>query len=160
MKLGLLSDTHGHQEGVERAVDRFAAQNVDTVLHAGDITRAQHIFSLAASVEVLHLVRGNCDVRFDVNELGPHHSGVVIHGTEGIVDLADRRIGLTHGHLDSSFRNLRSAEVDLIVHGHTHRRRDETERGIRHLNPGAVKPPDSSAAVLDLNSEKLSFFNL
>jgi putative phosphoesterase len=68
-----------------------------------------------------------------------------------IIDIEDARIFMTHGHYFSSFTEYVSNKklvafgkehnVDLILHGHTHVKKDDVLDGIRILNPGSLSDP-------------------
>jgi putative phosphoesterase len=157
MKLGLLSDTHGRGDLVEGVVEFFAEEDVDEIIHAGDVTRVTHIETLFELDVPTHLVYGNCDYNQESFQQASKNSPLVLHGTADLIEANGSRLGVTHGHFDRLFDELRDQDPDYIVHGHTHERRDEGQGGIRYVNPGSVKPANSSAAVLDTESDELTF---
>lgn len=159
MQIGLVSDTHGCVDLVETLTGRFLEVGISTVLHAGDVTRLAHLDPLLNEMNRVELVRGNCDRRLQGPEEWEHK--VTIHGRQAVFEFDEQVVGLTHGHLDSALRALRTQEnLNILVRGHTHERRDEVDRGIRHVNPGAVKPPNPSAALYDTESREVSFLDL
>lgn len=160
MKLGLLSDTHGRDDLVEGVVDFFDEENVDEMIHSGDVTRVTHIEALFELDVPVHLVYGNCDYNQESFRQASERTPLVLHGSADLLGANGARLGVTHGHYDRLFDELREEEPDYIVHGHTHERRDETLEGIRYVNPGSVKPANSSAAVLDVETEDLTFRDL
>lgn len=160
MKLGLISDTHGQTSHLRDAVRHFREQGVEVVIHCGDVTQPEHlepVFELSVPV---HLVFGNMDRQrrdFSSRDDGDQFQ---CHGKGGVVTLNGVRVGFTHGHLDSEVRRLQDEELDYLLLGHTHQRRDESSGNLRIINPGSVKPPRSSAALLDLTSDSLTLFDL
>ncbi len=126
MIIGLISDTHGHLSRTISAANAFRSQNVEAILHAGDVGDESILNELAALGVPVHAVSGNCD--FDLN--CPHFLDLT---------LGDRRFALIHGHDEILLRNtLRSEKFDYVITGHTHQRRDEHIGRTRVINPGAI----------------------
>ncbi len=71
---------------------------------------------------------------------------------------------LLHGHDTSLLRQLvRSGEYGLILHGHTHRRRDDRYGSTRVINPGAlggIQYEPRSVCILDLPEGEIRFIEL
>ncbi|HIA72082.1 MAG TPA: YfcE family phosphodiesterase, partial [Phycisphaerales bacterium] len=58
-------------------------------------------------------------------------------------------------------RFLDDPSIDVIVHGHTHEKRDEMVNNTRCINPGALHhAPVYTVAVLDTSSDSLTFHEL
>lgn len=160
MLLGLISDTHGYQDLVGEATGRFADRGVDRILHTGDVTQVQHIHPLLELDCPFHLVYGNCDFNTTGFEQAEAHGQLTCGGSGETLRLDGQSIALTHGHHDRILQDLLSDQPDYLIHGHTHERRDETVKGTRVLNPGAVKPPNPSVATLDLETDEVTFYEL
>lgn len=160
MKLGLISDTHGQISQLRDAIRHFKENGVELVIHCGDVTRPEHLEPVFDLSVPIHLVFGNMDRQR--REFPNRNNGDLLqcHGTGGILELEDLRVGFTHGHLDSEVRRLKDEQPDYLFLGHTHQRRDETAGNLRIINPGSVKPPRSSAAILDLSANSLTLFDL
>lgn len=159
MTIGLISDTHGQKSYTDRAVDVFREQTLDRIIHCGDVTKVKHLSPLLALDTPIHLVFGNMDRRKrefqDVADTGAFS----LHGSEGQIDINDHTVAFTHGHMDSSIRQLRD-DADYLIRGHTHERSDETWKQCRIINPGSVKPPNPSVATLDPDTDELTFHDL
>lgn len=145
MKVGLLSDTHGHLD--PRIPELF--RGVDHILHAGDIGHDGIIADLSLVAPVT-AVLGN-------NDIGMHY-----RETE-VVELAGRRFLVHHivqpSHLhDRLARSVSHHRPEFVVFGHTHLRHDSVVDGVRFLNPGYCGRPrfaqDRSVAVLELGTEE------
>jgi len=137
MKLGVVSDTHGHVPNTRAAVNMLAAFEVDVVLHCGDIGAAD-IVPLFESWPT-HFVLGNVDYGSkdlveEIGRCGQHH-----HGRFGQLELADVRIAWLHGD-DSRLleQTIRSGEHQLVCHGHTHVAEQRLVGKTIVLNPGAL----------------------
>ena len=119
-KLGLIGDTQGRYR-VERLLafvaERFAA--VDEVWHAGDWQRPEVLDGLRALGKPLTVVNGNApdDARFPMQ---------VRRRIEGL------EVGMVHRPPKKG--DAWAAELDVCIHGHTHRWRDETIGRTRFIN--------------------------
>lgn len=160
MRLGLLSDTHGSVEQVETTRAIFESEQPDALVHTGDVTRVEHIQTLLDLGLPFHLVFGNCDYQTQSFQQAEGSVPLVLHGSADILEYDGKLLGMTHGHYDRTFDELREENPDYIVHGHTHERRDEEMDDIRYINPGSVKPPDSSVAILDTETDELKFLDV
>jgi hypothetical protein len=135
MKLGILSDSHDNLPALVRIVERFNAENVDLVLHAGDFVSpftAVPLSKLRASLvgvfgnndgDRLHLTR-----RFD--GIGTLHPGYHVFDVDGL------RAVLMH-EPKSIDALVASGAYDLVVYGHTH------EVVVRPGRPAVVNPGEA-----------------
>jgi putative phosphoesterase len=144
--LGVISDTHLYRSPMPSGAME-ALEGSDMILHAGDILEMAVLRELEAIAPVV-AVAGNMD-HGDVLEALPK---------KRIIDLAGRRVGLTHGsgapfHISSRLRREFEG-VDVIVFGHTHQAYNREEDGIYFFNPGSptdrVFAPYRSVGRLEL----------
>lgn len=159
MKIGLISDTHGQNSYTERAVEVFRDQDVERIIHCGDVTKVKHLSPLLELGLPLHVVFGNMDRRKREFEDVADTGAFQLHGSEGQMDVDGKTISFTHGHMDSSIRRLRK-ESDFLIRGHTHEREDNEWKQCRILNPGSVKPPNPSVAILNPEENEVDFHDL
>jgi putative phosphoesterase len=150
MRLGVVSDTHGHVEHTRVAIRMLTSLGVDRVLHCGDI----------GSVAVVGLfapwptdfVFGNCDA--DRRELAAaiEAAGKTCHGEFGALELESKRIALIHSDDRGRFQQIiRSGEWDLVCYGHTHVAAVEHFGPTLALNPGALyRANPHSLAIVEL----------
>ncbi len=129
--IGVISDTHGllRREALE------ALQGSELILHAGDIGPSDIIEQLRAIAPV-HVVRGNCDH-------GPWAQA--LPETE-VVSVGDTDIYMIHdlGLLDL---NPSTAELAVVIYGHSHQPKVEERDGVLYLNPGSAGPKRFSLPV-------------
>ena len=148
MRVGVVSDTHGHVPYTRAAVERLAEQAVEMVLHCGDI----------GSPEVVPLfqrwptrfVFGNVDRNERALRQAIEAAGQTCHGRIGELTLAECRIALVHSDDHLLFRRtIAGGEYDLVCHGHTHVAEHHREGRTLVLNPGALyrASPHSLAIV-------------
>jgi putative phosphoesterase len=156
MKLGLLSDTHGHQSRTTAALRLLRDQGVNQLIHCGDIGSDLVLDLLLEQQETglpVTVVPGNVD------EWDP---GLLRYGRSLGFDLtlvarlhvASVSIAVHHGHHPDLMQSLTEEnELDLLFTGHTHVARDETVGTVRVINPGAVyRAQVPSVAVLNLDN--------
>ena len=136
MKILVMSDSHGNDVYVAKALDR--EWPVDAVLHLGDFQEDEDEFALILAGEdvPLYLVKGNCDYYASVPE-------------DRILELAGHRILMTHGHrcrVGHGIQELAhialSCNCSIALFGHTHRPEiDDSIPGLLILNPGSIALP-------------------
>lgn len=129
MRIGVLSDTHGHLD--PRVLAIFAG--VERIFHAGDIGGMEVIAQLEALAPVV-AVRGNGDG----SRLLDRYPEVEVRWIEG------KKILLTHiGDPPELLHPLLDGErplesFDLVIHGHTHSPEVRERHGTLFFNPGAA----------------------
>jgi putative phosphoesterase len=146
MKIGVISDTHGH---LDPRVEKIFS-DVDHILHAGDIGYASIILELQLIAPVT-AVLGNCD----------DNIGYPLFQT---IDLAQRKFLVHHIVSPREWSDPLKARIvkdqpHVVVFGHTHRKSAETVRGVFFFNPGYAGKPklgaERSVALLHLDNEKI-----
>ena len=150
MRIGVISDTHGHLQNTRAAVRMLEALEVEAVLHAGDIGSGDVVKLLAAWPA--HFVFGNCDFDTDHLRASIEQAGLTCHGRFGDIALSGRRIALLHSDDSRRFQQVReSGDYDLVCYGHTHRAEQHREGKTLVLNPGALyRATPHSLAVVEL----------
>ncbi len=134
MKLGVISDSHDHMTMIQKAVDLFNKEEVDLVLHGGDMISpitADYFKGLKAKMvgvfgnndgEKLYLVKrfeGIAELYQDFVEL----------------ELGGKRVLLMHEPKFLESLAL-AAKYDIIIYGHTHKVDIRKENGPLLINPG------------------------
>ena len=152
MRIGVVSDTHGHVLNTLAGVRILESLDVELVIHCGDISSAE-IVSLFAPWPT-HFVFGNVDDDRRGLEAAIKAAGKVSHGRFGSLELEGKKIAFLHGHDTSLLRQTTSSgEYDLVCHGHTHVARRVKEGRTLVLNPGALfRATPHSVAYVELPS--------
>jgi putative phosphoesterase len=162
MKIGVVSDTHGHIANTLAAARMLEALEVEAVLHCGDIGSPE-IPKLLAAWPV-HFVFGNCDHAYEEDDLRAaiEAAGLTCHGRFGEIELAGRRIALIHSDDARLFRQVISGgKYDLVCYGHTHEAEFHREGKTLVLNPGALyRANPHSIAVVDLTTMQVEIVNV
>ncbi|MFN0022022.1 MAG: YfcE family phosphodiesterase [Pirellulaceae bacterium] len=150
MRLGIVSDTHGHVLNTLAAIRMLETLGVDEVLHCGDIcsTVIPGLFTRWPT----HFVFGNCDPNEAELSLAIGAAGQRCHDRFGDITLAGRRIALIHSDDARLFRKtITSDQFDLVCYGHTHEAEQHHEGKTLVLNPGALyRANPHSIAIVEL----------
>jgi putative phosphoesterase len=160
VRIGVVSDTHGHYGNTREAVQRLAEWEVAEVLHCGDIGSPELVPLFARWPT--HFVFGNVDRDHAGLRQAIEQAGQTCHGLIGHRLIAGRRIVFLHGDDARLFRQtVKSGEWDLVCYGHTHRPAWRQEAGTWLLNPGALyrARPHALAVVEvpDFNVQSITF---
>lgn len=133
MKIVVLSDTHSDSINSlpKKLIDKLS--NSEMIIHSGDFTGHQLVEDLR-KLGTLRAVYGNIDgpeVRTKLPEIDT-------------IEIEGFRIGINHpaegGAPNTIEQRIRKRfdKVDVIVHGHSHRTKNETKDGILWFNPGSA----------------------
>lgn len=150
MRIGVVSDTHGHADLTRNAIRMLQSLEVEAVLHCGDIgsTEVVELFSDWPT----HFVFGNCDYNQAELQTAIESAGQTCHGLFGEIELAGAKIALLHSHERNRFRNaIEGGEYRLVCYGHTHLKAIDQHGPTMVLNPGAIyRANPHSIAVVEL----------
>jgi putative phosphoesterase len=123
MRIAVLADTH----------NRFPAtlprrlRGADEIWHLGDVCAPGTLVEFERLGLPLRVVMGNCDAHPWPLSLDLDRGGVRFH----LVHIPPSRA---------------PADAKVVLHGHTHVPRDETDAaGVRWLNPGCITRPNQGA---------------
>lgn len=156
MLIGIISDTHDRLTRTTSAIKLLHEAGVETIIHCGDISSAS-ILALFAGTP-LYYVMGNNDDDAELRQASQQLGHLHYLGQGEIIELAKKRIGVTHGHLYRMVNELLSEKPDYLFTGHTHCATNEINRGVRCINPGALhRAGEYSIATLNLVTEELRF---
>jgi len=150
MRLGIISDTHGHVELTRPAVRMLESLDAEAVLHCGDIGSIAVVELFAAWPT--HFVFGNCDDGTEAFAAAIRRAGHTCHGLFGDLEFDGVRVALLHSHDRRKFRQvIDSGEYGLVCYGHSHVAAIDRRGKTVVLNPGAIyRAEPHSIAVVDL----------
>jgi len=135
VKIGVISDTHisDKSKHVPRVIlDAF--NQVDLIIHAGDLVSLGVIEELESVCSKVVVVAGNMDQEA-VKKKYP---------VKQVLEIFDYRVGLMHGsgaplNLIELLKGAFKEDVcDLIIFGHSHKPINERMGGILFFNPGSA----------------------
>ncbi len=162
MRIALMADTHNSYGRIKSAAARLRADGIRTILHAGDLTGAA-VLPYLADFD-LWLASGNMDEIGLVEAVNAQH-GPGRYAEFHHLELGGYSIALLHGNDTARLQQaIRSGTYGYVIHGHTHRRRDERIGNTRVINPGSLARPldgnDAAYAVLDLETGDLWYVRI
>lgn len=166
MRIGLVSDSHGKRGTLKNALDLLVANDIDAVVHCGDICCASCLRLLDKLDVPAWLVAGNMDRGLSDLDRAVAQSNVTFSYSSVEVPLEDGEyLVATHGHDDALLDSLiTGGHFPYVCHGHTHRARDERSGSVRVICPGALSGPRypsfPTAALLDTGEERVTFFDI
>ncbi len=131
----VLSDSHGRDENVERAMKQ--AGRFDLLVHLGDVGYGYQRLEASTPAAVL-MIAGNNDYALDlpasrVFPLGPHRV-LAVHGHRQQV----------HFGTSALERSAIQNNCDIVMFGHTHVPFIRQDENLTLLNPGSISLPRQS----------------
>tara|TARA_B100001287_G_scaffold99278_1_gene83514 strand:+ start:19 stop:507 length:489 start_codon:yes stop_codon:yes gene_type:complete len=135
LRIGLTGDTHNNLKNVAKICDIFNCQNLDFVIHTGDISLPKTLYAFDDLNVPLKGVFGN-------NDQGEREDLIKVCAEKDFLfkDILEIQISdenslfVVHDPNDIEDRFYKSGNI--IVHGHTHRFRDEIYKDTFIFNPG------------------------
>ena len=154
MRIGVVGDTQDQMTNVDKIVSLFREARVERVVHTGDITRPSVLERFARLDIPLLGVFGNNDLTEREHlTLHAERFGMDLTDPPRTIDWADRRILVVHDP-ESTPASLPD-DLDLVLHGHTHRHRLEQRGETLIFNPGecaGFMPGRNAVGLVDLVS--------
>ena len=136
MLVGVVSDTHNNISNIKSIIDIFNKQKVDLVIHTGDISKPDTLKIFSDLNSPMMGVFGNNDrIESGLEEVCREYKFNFKEPPLSIV-LENRNIAVFHEpEIIQEYLN-NNENIDIIIHGHTHRYREEEIDGIIYFNPG------------------------
>jgi uncharacterized protein len=160
MRIGILSDIHGHQRRLLSALEVLSERQVSAVVVCGDLGSGEVLRTLGQSGLRAYAVAGNVDHHEANLEQAAAEAGVTFDWNSVEIDIGGgRRLAATHGHLHLLEELIASQAFPYVCHGHTHRLADSRRGLVRVINPGALHHPRQphypTFVILDTDSDQL-----
>lgn len=170
MKTIVVSDIHGANDSIDALESATKFHNITNVICCGDflyhgprnpLPNTYDPKTVASRLNDMHInitaVRGNCDAEVDQMVLAEYD----IMETYKIINLNDKKLCLTHGHIYNPDNLVE--DTDIILYGHTHipvAKKDEN--GIIVLNPGSITLPKENhpRTYAVLEDDKFTIYTL
>ena len=153
MLIGVVSDTHNNLKNIDKIISLFNKENISLVIHTGDIANAKSMEKFSRLNCKLIGVFGNNDRNEEgIKETATKHNFQFTEPPKSL-NLCDRNIAIFHEPelIDEFLSN--NKEIDIVIHGHTHRYRKEVLNDVLYFNPG------ESAGMLE-GSNAIGILNL
>ena len=158
LKILIASDTHGCVDLLIEAISRNP--DLDAVIFLGDGISDMEFVSEYFRLRNISwfAVRGNCDFDRIFRNMPLEKTATL--------DLAGHRIVYTHGDaygvkggMDGLYALAKNTKADIVLYGHTHRRKEEYKDGVYYVNPGSLYSSEGgrSCAILTLEKTNVLF---
>ncbi len=136
MLIGVISDTHNNTKNIDKIIALFNNEKVNLVIHTGDITNAETLKKFSLLNCPLTGVFGNNDrSEVGLQEVCEEYNFKFQEPPLSLV-LDEKRVVVFHEPDLINEYVKDSGEIDIILHGHTHRYREEKIRDTIYFNPG------------------------
>ena len=149
MKWLIASDIHGSAYWCRRLLEKYAEEKADRLILLGDVlyhgprndlpdeyAPKKVIEKLNGMSDSILCVRGNCDTEVDQMVLN-----FPVLADYALLDLGERMIYMTHGHVYNENNLPPLREGDILLHGHTHVSKCVDHGNYVYMNPGSVSIP-------------------
>jgi len=157
MRLGIVSDTHGHTRYTLAAISLLQQEAVDVVIHCGDIGSPGLVPFFAGWPT--HFVFGNVDYDRAALQWAIRDAEQTCHDRFGTLELEGVKIAFLHSDDHEAFRDaIDGQKFDLVCYGHTHKGESHQEGRTLVLNPGALyRASPHSFAIVELPDRSVRF---
>ena len=130
-KVGVIADSHDNMEAIRKAVSFFNENEVDLVIHAGDVVSPFTADEFGKLKCDMLLIYGNNDgdklyLKEKFKNIGSFHNDPYIANIFG------KSIAVTHS---PQIVDALAMKYDIVIYGHTHSKEIRREKGLI-LNPG------------------------
>ena len=165
MKIGILSDIHGHERRLRSALELLAGRGAQAIVVCGDLGSSVMLRVLGECGLPAYAVAGNMDRPLADLDRVAAEAGVTFDWQSVDVNLPrGRRLAVTHGHMHLLADLIDSQAYAYVCHGHTHHLADHRVGQTRVINPGALHHPRQpfypTVALLDTISDELEILRV
>ena len=130
-KIGIISDTHDNIYAIKEAVEIFNREDVDFVIHAGDIVSPFTADIFKDLKCEIYLIYGNNDGdKLFLKEKFSKIGNIANDPYE--IDLDDKNLVVTH---KPEIVDALALKYDIVIYGHTHKIDKRKEKALI-INPG------------------------
>jgi len=136
MFVGVVSDTHNNIKNIKKIIDLFNEAKVELVIHTGDISKAETLKIFSSLNCPLKGVFGNNDRIEEGLEEVCKENNFLFQEPPLSLTLKNKKIVIFHEPELISDYVQKHQDIDLILHGHTHRYKEEIIDKTIYFNPG------------------------
>ena len=161
MKIGLTGDTHNNLKNVAKICDIFNSYSLDFIIHTGDI-------SLPKTLKVFEKLKVPLKGVFGNNDQGDKESLLKVCEEKGFLFQDKLEIQISDENYLFAVHDPNDIETkfykpgNIIVHGHTHRFRDEVYKDTFIFNPGecaGMIKGMNKVGIVDTNYPSMEIIN-
>jgi putative phosphoesterase len=136
MLIGVVSDTHNNFKNIDQIIAIFNSENLGLVIHTGDITKAETLRKFSNLNCPLMGVFGNNDRLEQGLEEVCNQYNFVFRDPPLSLLLGEKKFVVFHEPDEIESYVNKHRDIDVVLHGHTHRHKEETKDDIIYFNPG------------------------
>ena len=136
MQIGVVSDTHNNLKNIDKIISLFNEQEVVLVIHTGDIASAKSLAKFSKLNCDLVGVYGNNDRNEEGLKETAESNNFFFQEPPKILSIEERNIAIFHEPEDIDNFLIKNETISVVIHGHTHRYRNEIRDGVLFFNPG------------------------
>ena len=161
MKIGLTGDTHNNLKNVAKICDIFNSCRLDFIIHTGDI-------SLPKTLKVFEKLKVPLKGVFGNNDQGDKESLLKVCEEKGFLFQDKLEIQISDENYLFAVHDPNDIETkfykpgNIIVHGHTHRFRNEVYKDTFIFNPGecaGMIEGMNKVGIVDTNYPSMEIIN-
>ena len=158
MLVGVVSDTHNNVRNIKNLINIFNNEKVDLVIHTGDITSASSLNLFKSLNCPMMGVYGNNDRQEEGLHESCEENKFQFSEPPFLIQLDGKKLAIFHepDEIDSFLKS--NQEIDLVLHGHTHRYRQELIKGTVFFNPGesaGLMEGKNAIGIINLSNLKI-----
>ena len=136
MLVGVVSDTHNNIKNIKKIISLFNEEQLDLVIHTGDISKAATLEIFSNLNCPLVGVFGNNDrIEEGLEEVCEQYNFNFQEPPLSLT-LENKKIAVFHEPELIEEYITEHQDIDIILHGHTHKYKEERKDGIIYFNPG------------------------
>ena len=155
MLVGVVSDTHNNIKNIKKIICLFNEEQVDLVIHTGDISKSETLRIFSELDAPLVGVFGNNDrIEEGLKEVCEEYNFKFQEPPLSLT-LENKKIAVFHEPDLIKDYIKEHKNIDLILHGHTHRYKEETIDKTIYFNPGesaGSMEGKSALGIVNLNN--------
>ena len=136
MLVGVVSDTHNNIKNIKNIIDIFNNEKVDIVIHTGDITQSKTLRLFSNLSCPMIGVFGNNDRSEKGLEEACKDLNFDFKDPPFSISLKNKKIVIFHEPDPINDFIKEHRDIDIVLHGHTHRYREEILENTIYFNPG------------------------
>ena len=153
MQIGVVSDTHNNLKNIDIIISLFNKENIDLVIHTGDVTNANSLEKFSRLNCKLIGVYGNNDRNESGLEEVAQRNNFQFQEPPRRLSLLDREIVIFHEPDNIDQFLSENKLINVVLYGHTHRYENNTKNGVLYFNPGesaGMQKGRNAIGILDL----------
>tara|TARA_E500000081_G_C6134496_1_gene355812 strand:- start:2433 stop:2924 length:492 start_codon:yes stop_codon:yes gene_type:complete len=155
MLFGVVSDTHNNYKNIEKIISLFNEKTLEFVIHTGDISNTKALEKFSRLNCSLYGVFGNNDrTEQGLAEVAKKNCFQIVNPPLQL-NKGGKKIAVFHEPNDIDEYLLKNIDIDIVLHGHTHRFREEIVNKVLIYNPGesaGMLKEKNAIGIVDLNS--------